>query len=144
MKIAVTHENGKVFDHFGHSKEFKIYEVLGGEIVSSEVVAVKEQGHSAVAGFLLEQGADVIICGCIGDGAKNALYSQGMILFGGVEGDCDEVVKDFLGNCLAYDPNVACEHHHDEEEGCGCGSDEEEGCGCHSGGCSCGSGCGCH
>lgn len=138
MKIAVTYENGKVFGHFGHSKEFKIYEVEQGKIVNAEVVSVGKQGHSAVAGFLLEQGADVIICGCIGDGAKNALYSQGMILYGGVEGDCDTAVKNFIDNCLEYDPNVACEHHHDEEDGCGCHGDD---CDCGSeGGC----GCGCH
>lgn len=61
-----------------------------------------------------------------------------MILYGGVEGDCETAVKNFIDNCLEYDPNVACEHHHDEEDGCGCHGDD---CDCGSeGGC----GCGCH
>lgn len=37
MIIAVTYENGQVFQHFGHSEYFKIYEVEDGKIVKSEV-----------------------------------------------------------------------------------------------------------
>ena len=33
MKIAVTYENGQIFQHFGHSENFKIYETEGKNIV---------------------------------------------------------------------------------------------------------------
>ena len=34
MKIAVTYENGNVFQHFGHTRQFKLYEVENGAIRS--------------------------------------------------------------------------------------------------------------
>ena len=27
MKLAVTYENGQVFQHFGHTAQFKLYDV---------------------------------------------------------------------------------------------------------------------
>ena len=27
MKIAVTYENGEIFQHFGHTEQFKVYDV---------------------------------------------------------------------------------------------------------------------
>ena len=32
MKIAVTYENGQVFQHFGHTEQFKIYEAAEGKV----------------------------------------------------------------------------------------------------------------
>ena len=69
MKVAVTYENGEVFQHFGHSEAFKLYEVEGGEVKSSEVVPTNGSGHGALAGFLRERGVEVLICGGIGAGA---------------------------------------------------------------------------
>ena len=34
MKIAVTYENGKVFQHFGKTETFKVYEVEEGKVIS--------------------------------------------------------------------------------------------------------------
>ena len=66
MKIAVTHENGQVFQHFGHCAEFKIYEVENGEIKSSAVVGTDGAGHGALAGFLQLRDVEALICGGIG------------------------------------------------------------------------------
>ena len=52
MKIAVTYENGKIFQHFGHTSQFKIYDTENGQITSSEVVDTNGSGHGALAGFL--------------------------------------------------------------------------------------------
>ncbi|MBO5318058.1 MAG: DNA-binding protein, partial [Oscillospiraceae bacterium] len=38
MKIAVTYTDGLIFQHFGHTQQFKIYEVENGSIIASEVV----------------------------------------------------------------------------------------------------------
>ena len=70
MKIAVTYENGRVFQHFGHSKAFKIYEVENGAVQSSAVVPAGGAGHGALAGFLKERGVQALICGGIGAGAE--------------------------------------------------------------------------
>lgn len=48
MKIAVTYDNGQVFQHFGHTEQFKIYEVTDGQIVSAEVIGTNGQGHGAL------------------------------------------------------------------------------------------------
>ena len=73
MKIAVTYENGEIFQHFGHTAEFKIYEVADGKVVNAEVVDTNGSGHGALAGFLVQHGVDTLICGGIGGGAQNAL-----------------------------------------------------------------------
>ena len=132
MKIAVTYENGEVFEHFGHSAEFKVYQVNGKEIVSSEIVGTNGSGHGALAGLLSDMGVDVLICGGIGVGAQNALSAAGIKLYGGVSGSADAAVKALLDGDLSYDPDVHCDHH-DHGEGHSCGEDKHGcgGSGCH-------------
>ena len=131
MKIAVTYDNGNVFQHFGRTENFKIYEVKDGEILSSEVVGSGGRGHESLAEVLLENNVDLLICGGLGAGAQNALASAGVAVAAGAQGDADEAVKAFLRGEL-QNTGANCDHHH--EEG-GCGHHEEGGCG------SCG---GCH
>lgn len=116
MKIAVTYENGMVFGHFGHTAEFKIYDVVDGNVVSSEVVDTNGSGHGALAGFLMQRGVDTLICGGIGGGAINALGNAGIKVYGGVSGDADVAVNDFISGKLEYNPDVHCDHHHEGEE----------------------------
>ena len=78
MRIAVTYENGNIFQHFGHTEQFKIYEVEGSEIKNSEVVDTNGSGHGALADFLKERKVDKLICGGIGGGAKAALAEAGI------------------------------------------------------------------
>lgn len=127
MKIAVTYENSQVFQHFGHTEQFKIYDVEAGKVVSSKVVDTNGSGHGALAGFLQQEGVDTLICGGIGGGAKQALSAAGIQLYGGVSGDVDEAVSMLLSGKLAYDPEVVCGHHgeHHGEDG------EEHSCGDH-------------
>lgn len=128
MKIAVTYENGQVFQHFGHTEQFKVYDVENGEIKSSEIVDTNGQGHGALAGFLFGGGVDVLICGGIGGGARNALAEAGIELYPGASGDADAQVASFLQGKLQYDPDTMC-NHHSHEEGHSCG---DHGCGSNS------------
>ena len=66
MKIAVTYENGEIFQHFGHTETFKIYDIADGKVVNAEVVDTNGSGHGALAGFLVAHGVDTLICGGIG------------------------------------------------------------------------------
>lgn len=116
MKIAVTYENGMVFGHFGHTAEFKIYDVVDGKIVSNEVVDTNGSGHGALAGFLMQRGVDTLICGGIGGSAINALSNAGIKVYGGVSGNVDTAVNDFISGKLEYNPDVHCDHHHEGEE----------------------------
>ena len=106
MKIAVTHENGQIFQHFGHTEQFKVYTVENGKVTDTTVVDTNGQGHGALAGLLKTIGVDAIICGGIGGGAQMALAEAGIKLFGGVSGFCDEAVEALLAGKLGYDPNV--------------------------------------
>ena len=130
MRIAVTYENGQIFQHFGHTETFKIYDVEEGKVVHSEVVDTNGSGHGALAGVLNALNADVLICGGIGGGAQTALAAAGIKLFGGVSGDADEAVEAFINETLDYNSDVKCSHHeHSHGEGHTCG---EHGCGSHS------------
>ena len=135
MKIAVTYENGEVFQHFGHTEQFKVYDVQDGKILSAQVVDTNGSGHGALAGVLAALNADVLICGGIGMGAQMALAEAGIRLFGGVSGNADQAVQALIDGALNYNPNVQCNHHghdHHHEEGHTCGS---HGCGSsHCGG----------
>lgn len=132
MKIAVTYENGEVFQHFGHTEQFKIYTVEGGSIVSSEIADTNGSGHGALAGFLKELGVEVLICGGIGGGARNALAEAGIRLFPGACGNADVQVEAFLSGSLNYNPDTMCNHHHHGESNCG-GHEEGHTCGGHCG-----------
>ncbi|MCI9627551.1 MAG: dinitrogenase iron-molybdenum cofactor biosynthesis protein [Clostridia bacterium] len=130
MKIAVTYENGRIFQHFGHTEQFKLYQVEDGKILSAEIVDTNGSGHGALAGLLSALKTDVLICGGIGGGAQMALAQSGIRLFGGVSGEADKAVESFIAGNLAYDPEAKCDHHdHHHGEGHTCG---DHGCGSHN------------
>ncbi len=127
MKIAVTYEDGQIFQHFGHTQQFKVYDIQDNKVVSSRIVDTMGQGHGALAMFLMIEGVNVLICGGIGMGAQNALRSMNITLFGGVSGDADAAVEQYLNGSLEYDPNAQCSHHDHacEEHDCSC---DHQGC----------------
>lgn len=130
MRIAVTYENGEVFQHFGHTEAFKIYDVKERKVIKSELAPTFGSGHGALAGFLAEKNVDVLICGGIGGGAQQALAQAGIKLYGGVSGSADEAVAAFLAGSLGYNPDVHCDHH-DHEHGEGEHTCGDYGCGNH-------------
>ena len=144
MKIAVTYDNGNIFQHFGKTEFFKVYEVKDNKVVSSEVIGSNGTGHGALAGLLAEQGISVLICGGIGGGAQSALAEAGIELCSGAQGDADTAVDAYLKGELVS-TGVNCDHHH-HEDGHSCGSHEDgHSCGGHEEGHSCGNcggGCG--
>ena len=136
MRIAVTYENGQIFQHFGHTKQFKVYDVADGKVIFSEIIDSSCGGHGALAGMLSDLKVDTLICGGIGGGAQAALAAAGIKLYGGVTGSADTAVHSLLAGVLIFDPNAKCdhhdhEHHHEQGHVCGdhgCGSDS---CGNH-------------
>lgn len=120
MKIAVTYENGNIFQHFGHTEQFGLYEIENGKIMGSQVVCTNGSGHGALAVLLSDLKVDALICGGIGAGAQMALKEAGIRFYGGVSGSADEAVAALLAGNLGYDPDVRCDHHeHGEEHSCG-------------------------
>ncbi len=132
MRIAVTYEDGMIFQHFGHTEYFKIYDVENGKISESRIISTNGQGHGALAQVLKAVNADILICGGIGGGAKMALSELGIKLYGGASGNADKAVEAFLSNELNYDPNVKCNHHeHEQEHTCGSHGCGKGNCGNH-------------
>ena len=129
MRIAVTYDNGNIFQHFGHTEFFKVYEIEDGKIAGARVIGSGGSGHGALAELLQGEGIHVLICGGIGGGAQAALAERGIELCAGQSGDADDAVLAYLrGELISSGAN--CDHHHGEGHSCGSG-----GCGsCHSGG----------
>lgn len=135
MKIAVTYENGEVFQHFGHTEYFKIYEIQDKEITSSQIIDTNGSGHGALAGLLSSLQVDTLICGGIGMGAQAALLEAGIKLYGGASGSADRAVESLLAGNFTANPNFSCDHHgHHDHHGENHCSENKHGC-AGNGGC---------
>lgn len=134
MKIAVTYDDGNIFQHFGHTAQFKVYEAENGQIISARVISTNGSGHGALATLLADLQVDTLICGGIGAGAQNALAQAGIKLYGGVVGSADEAVAALLSGKLEFNPDVHCSHHDHEHGEHHCGAHHT--CGGHNHGCS--------
>lgn len=130
MKIAATYEDGQIFQHFGHSEQFKLYTVENDRITHIEVVDTNGSGHGALATFLKEHSVDILVCGGIGGGARAALMDAGIAVFAGASGEADLQVGALLAGMLAPNPDLTCSHH-DHEEGHSCGTCGNGTCGGH-------------
>ncbi len=129
MKIAVTYANGNVFGHFGRTERFKLYDVQDGKVVDVKIINTNGTGHGALAGMLNVLGAEVLICGGMGGGAKMALSNAGIKVCGGVSGNADEAVAKYLAGQLNFSEAANCDHHdhhHGDDHECG-----NHGCGDH-------------
>ena len=129
MKIAVTYENGEIFQHFGHTENFKVYTIENKKIVSSEIISSNGTAHESLAGMLKSLGIVTLICGGIGGGAKVALTQEGITVYPGATGKADEAINALLDGTLNYNPDVQCSHHnheHNHEHNCHGGEN-----GCH-------------
>lgn len=129
MRIAVTYENGEIFQHFGRTEHFKLYDIEDGTITNEQIVETGGSGHGALAGFLRSAQVDALICGGIGPGAQMALAEAGVTLYGGVSGNADAAAKAFAEGRLAYDPDAHCDHHDHAGEGHDCAHDGGHCCG---------------
>ena len=133
MKIAVTYDNGNIFQHFGKTEFFKVYEVNDNQVVSSEVIGSNGSGHGALADLLAGQSIDVLICGGIGGGAQDALQAADIEVCSGAQGDTDQAVEAYLKGELVSS-GVNCDHHHEDGHSCG-GHEDGHTCGNCGGGC---------
>ena len=131
MRIAVTYENGEIFQHFGHTEQFKVYEVADGKVTNSMVLPTNGSGHGALAGFLQQAGVSALICGGIGGGARTALAEAGIVLYPGVSGNADAAVEALAAGNLAYNPDTVCSHHHEDGHDCGHHGEDGGHCGHH-------------
>lgn len=141
MVIAVAYKDNEIFEHFGHAEMFAIYKTNEEqtELVSKELVEVKESGHQAVADLMDSCGVDVVIVGNIGTGARQALAEYGIVAFAGFCGNSDDAAELMMHGQLPFlsDEGACsggCSGCHGHDDGGCCGHDHEDGgcgCGCH-------------
>lgn len=113
MKLAVNYENGNVFQHFGQTKEFKVFEIEDGQIQSSSLLEADPQGHAALASQLINENVDVVICGSLGMRMLNLLQGANIQVCANVSGDVDQVVQAYLDGTLKYNTEAhACSCSH--------------------------------
>ncbi|MBQ3789620.1 MAG: NifB/NifX family molybdenum-iron cluster-binding protein [Lachnospiraceae bacterium] len=111
--IAVTYDNGYIFQHFGRTQKFKIYEVNDSEIKDSIILNADPEGHGALAVQLIEKHIDIVICGGLGMGMLNALEGAGITVCANVDGKADDAVLAYLNGTLKYSREAhACSGHH--------------------------------
>ena len=113
MKIAVTYENGQVFQHFGKTQQFKMYQVENGQADEGTVADAGGAGHSALAVFLREHQVETLICGGIGGGAQTALAQAGIQVYPGIQGDADQAAQALAKGELKQNTQATCNHHHE-------------------------------
>ncbi len=120
MKIAVTTEGNQIFQHFGKCPAFTVFTVENGEIQEKAVMDASQNGHAALTGFLKSAGVGAVICGGIGDGARQMLSSAGIALISGISGNIDHAVTAYLSGNLT-DLGGACNHkEHGHDHVCDC------------------------
>lgn len=127
MRVAVTYDNGNIFQHFGRTEQFKLFDIEEGKVVNDQIIDTNGNGHGALAGFLKTAGADALICGGVGPGAQNALAEAGITIYAGASGDADAAVQSLIEGKLPESGEATCDHH-------GHGDHEHHACG-HSGRC---------
>ena len=132
MKIAVTYDNGEVFQHFGHTEQFKIYEIENDKVINEEIIDTNGTGHGLLGKLLISRGVNALICDGLGSGARNILEENTIKVYPGVVGNVDKVIEDYINDRLNYDENKKCDHHeHEHEHNC-----ESHDCSKDKGGCS--------
>lgn len=120
MKIAVAYGGGLVYQHFGHTPQFKVYDTHNQEIVRTQILDTCDSGHDALAQMLAQLHVDALICGGIGGCARSALTESGIRIYGGVSGDADDAVGALLFGALDFDPQARCSHHDSHHACSGC------------------------
>ena len=114
MKIAVTYENGQVFQHFGQTRIFKFYSIENNAVTSTELIPGAPEGHHALGRQLIGLKTDVVICGGLGTPMLEMLQGAGIKVCGNVMGGADEAVRAYLNGTLVYNTNAhacGCGHH---------------------------------
>lgn len=111
MRIAVSYEDGNVFEHVGDTETFKLYDVEDGKVVKTEILKAEGTGRDMVIDFATAHKVEVMICGRICGGAKDALAESGVTTFGCVTGDADAAVEAYIKGTLDDSGTSVCEHN---------------------------------
>lgn len=113
MKIAVASDGKYVSGHFGHCEGFTLYEVKEGK--ASDKKFVQNPGHKPgfLPVFLKDLGTDVIIAGGMGAMAQQLFNENGIEVVVGAQGDCDNIMQQYIRGELESTGSVCTKHEHE-------------------------------
>ncbi len=117
MKIAVASDNGNVTEHFGHCRNFMIFNTENDQIINSETVANPGHRPGFLPNFLNDKGVNVIISGGMGAGAIDIFNENNIEVIVGASGDAKAAVTAYLQGVLKSTGSVCHEHQHFDECG---------------------------
>ena len=89
MKIAVTYQDGDIFQHFGHTEFFKIYDIENTDIVKTEIVSTNGAAMARWHNFCTNT-ARYSDLRRYRRRRPNGMSQAGIKLYGGVTGKADE------------------------------------------------------
>ncbi len=108
LRIAVPYKDGQVFQSFGRSTQFMIYDIDKGKTTIRTLVNTNGSGRGAMADILKKIYTTTLICGNLGEGAKTAVERAGITLYAGVSGEADRAVDEFLKGTLIFNNQICC------------------------------------
>lgn len=112
MILAACYETGNVFQHYGETKQFKLYHIVDNKIVSTTLLESSEYSHKTLATLLHLNHVDALICGNLGTHAVLTLSNKNIEILNGLSGDCDKLAKDYIEGKLTFNPNAVHSCHH--------------------------------
>jgi predicted Fe-Mo cluster-binding NifX family protein len=121
MKIAVPlRDDGRVDEHFGHCKEFRVFQFDDGKALVEESVIPSADGcgcKSDIASVLAKSGVSCLVAGNMGEGAVRVLGAHGISVVRGASGDARSAAEAFAKGALA-DSGVGCAAHSEPGHEC--------------------------
>lgn len=110
IRIAFpTSDKVTIDDHFGHSREFAIYDISDNEIINLMIVAPPPQETGVIPSYLGDLGVDVIITGHVGKNACRLFKDRNIDVILGASGRIDVNLNEYLGGFLSDQRNI-CQH----------------------------------
>ncbi len=109
-RIAIPLEHGVLCVHFGHCETFALLDVEDGQVVNEQEIVPPAHEPGLYPAWVKSQGATDVICGGIGEKAKQLFAEQGVELhIGAPERQARDLAIDFMNGNLQTGAN-SCNH----------------------------------
>ena len=109
-KLVIPSENGRLAEHFGHSRAFVFFEIEENNIIKSYSKEPPPHQEGVIPRWLASVQATDILVGGIGPKAVEILYNHGINVYVGVAvDDTNNLALDFINGDLKFGQNF-CHH----------------------------------
>lgn len=121
IRIAVPSDNaGNIDEHFGKATKFLLYEIKDNKLFNKTEMDASGAGHEKSAELLAHNKVNVLLCGGIGMGAMDALFTKKIKVIPGMQGDIEVAVSSYLDGTVKESNGPTCNCHEEHTNGCNC------------------------